>query len=303
MTLLDVPVLIPEPDVLSEAASVGGQQVRSGRLPRRRLRADDVLSLAVTVLSPGEVLDEDDLVMPQAGAVVFTACQPYSRGLDFTAAQKRQMVTIYRQLPYGAKGIWLDRHGLYGAKIFRWGQQLGLLTCAQQKAASVGDEELPAVLDAAAVTSLVQRYLSLPYGEKEAFIARHDLCHRTVLRWATMVADGSIAHYTHKRKAGTVGKRTSDDLTQSRRQVEAMIRENERLKKELAKANRKLTRQEQELDKWVKTSDVLGKALASMPDLPGVDYDAEENAYPKTKRDDMKLVDKKNNDSSTPLSD
>lgn len=303
MTLLDVPVLIPEPDVLSEAASVGGQQVRSGRLPRRRLRADDVLSLAVTVLSPGEVLDEDDLVMPQAGAVVFTACQPYSRGLNFTAAQKRQMVTIYRQLPYGAKGIWLDRHGLYGAKIFRWGQQLGLLTCAQQKAASVGDEELPAVLDAAAVTSLVQRYLSLPYGEKEAFIARHDLCHRTVLRWATMVADGSIAHYTHKRKAGTVGKRTSDDLTQSRRQVEAMIRENERLKKELAKANRKLTRQEQELDKWVKTSDVLGKALASMPDLPGVDYDAEENAYPKTKRDAMKLVDKKNNDSSTPLSD
>ena len=303
MTLLDVPVLIPEPDVLSEAASAGGQQVRSGRLPRRRLRADDVLSLAVTVLSPGEVLDEDDLVMPQAGAVVFTACQPYSRGLDFTAAQKRQMVTIYRQLPYGAKGIWLDRHGLYGAKIFRWGQQLGLLTCAQQKAASVGDEELPAVLDAAAVTSLVQRYLSLPYGEKEAFIARHDLCHRTVLRWATMVADGSIAHYTHKRKAGTVGKRTSDDLTQSRRQVEAMIRENERLKKELAKANRKLTRQEQELDKWVKTSDVLGKALASMPDLPGVDYDAEENAYPKTKRDAMKLVDKKNNDSSTPLSD
>ncbi|MBA5244105.1 hypothetical protein [Corynebacterium haemomassiliense] len=303
MTLLDVPVLIPEPDVLSEAASVGGQQVRSGRLPRRRLRADDVLSLAVTVLSPGEVLDEDDLVMPQAGAVVFTACQPYSRGLDFTAAQKRQMVTIYRQLPYGAKGIWLDRHGLYGAKIFRWGQQLGLLTCAQQKAASVGDEELPAVLDAAAVTSLVQRYLSLPYGEKEAFIARHDLCHRTVLRWATMVADGSIAHYTHKRKAGTVGKRTSDDLTQSRRQVEAMIRENERLKKELAKANRKRTRQEQELDKWVKTSDVLGKALASMPDLPGVDYDAEENAYPKTKRDAMKLVDKKNNDSSTPLSD
>ena len=303
MTLLDVPVLIPEPDVLSEAASVGGQQVRSGRLPRRRLRADDVLSLAVTVLSPGEVLDEDDLVMPQAGAVVFTACQPYSRGLDFTAAQKRQMVTIYRQLPYGAKGIWLDRHGLYGAKIFRWGQQLGLLTCAQQKAASVGDEELPAVLDAAAVTSLVQRYLSLPYGEKEAFIARHDLCHRTVLRWATMVADGSIAHYTHKRKAGTVGKRTSDDLTQSRRQVEAMIRENERLKKELAKANRKLTRQEQELDKWVKTSDVLGKALASMPDLPGVDYDAEENAYPKTKRDAMKLVDKKNNDSSTHLSD
>ena len=230
MTLLDIPVLIPEPAVLSEPVSVGGQQARSGRLPRRGLCADDVLSLAVTVLAPGEVLNEDELVMPQAGAFVFSACEPYSRGLDFTAAQKRQMVTIYRQLPYGAKGIWLERHGLYGVKIFRWGQELGLMTCAQQKAASVGDEELPAVLDAAAVTSLVQRYLALPYGEKEAFIAKHDLCHRTVLRWATMVADGSIAHYTHKRKAGTVGKHTSDDLTQSRRHVEAMIQENERLK-------------------------------------------------------------------------
>lgn len=303
MTLHDVPVLVPEPDEVAGPASFGTRKGRSRRAPRRGWRAADVLSLAVTVLAPGEVLDDDELVMPQAGGVVFTACVPYSRGLDFTASQKRQMVTIYRQLPHGAKGIWLERHGLYGVKVFRWGQELGLLTCAQQKAASVGDEELPAVLDAATVTSLVQRYLALPYGQKEAFLAKHDLCHQTVLRWATMVADGSIAHYTHKRKAGTVGKHTSDDLTQSRRQVEAMIRENARLKKELAKANRKLTRQEQELDKWVKTSDVLGKALASMPDLPGVDYDAEENAYPKTKRDAMKLVNKKNNDSSTPSSD
>lgn len=303
MTLHDVPVLVPVLEKVSGPVLVGDRQASSRRMSRRGPRAADVLSLAVTVLAPGEAVDDDELVMPQAGAFVFSACESHSRGLDFTAAQKQQMVTIYRQLPYGAKGIWLERQGLYGAKIFRWGQELGVLTCGQQKAASVGDEELPAVLDAAAVTSLVQRYLSLPYGEKEAFLAKHDLCHRTVLRWATMVADGSIAHYTHKRKAGTVGKHTSDDLTQSRRQVEAMIRENERLKKELAKANRKLTRQEQELDKWVKTSDVLGKALASMPDLPGVDYDAEENAYPKTKRDAMKLVDKKNNGSSTPSSD
>lgn len=303
MTLLDIPVLVPEPDEVPGPVSAGGRQARSRRLPRQGLCADDVLSLATTVLAPGEVLDEDDVVMPQAGAFVFTPCVPYSRGMDFTAAQKRQMVTIYRQLPYGAKGPWVKRQGLYSVKMFRWGQELGLSSCAQQKAASVGGEELPAVLDAAAVTSLVQRYLALPYGEKEAFLAKHDLSHRTVLRWATMVADGSIAHYTHKRKAGTVGKHTSDDLAQSRRQVEAMIRENDRLKKELAKANRKLTRQEQELDKWVKTSDVLGKALASMPDLPGVDYGAEENAYPKTKRDAMKLVDKKNNDSSTPSSD
>lgn len=303
MTLHDVPVLVPVLEKVSGPVLVGDRQASSRRMSRRGPRAADVLSLAVTVLAPGEAVDDDELVMPQAGAFVFSACESHSRGLDFTAAQKQQMVTIYRQLPYGAKGIWLERQGLYGAKIFRWGQELGVLTCGQQKAASVGDEELPAVLDAAAVTSLVQRYLSLPYGEKEAFLAKHDLCHRTVLRWATMVADGSIAHYTHKRKAGTVGKHTSDDLTQSRRQVEAMIRENERLKKELAKANRKLTRQEQELDKWVKTSDVLGKALASMPDLPGVDYDAEENAYPKTKRDATKLVDKKNNGSSTPSSD
>ena len=34
-----------------------------------------------------------------------------------------------------------------------------------------------------------------------------------------------------------------------------------------------------------------------MPDLPGVDYDAEENPYPKTKSAAMKLADKKNNTS------
>lgn len=42
------------------------------------------------------------------------------------------------------------------------------------------------------------RWWIFAVGEKEAFIAKHDLCHRVVLRWAKMVANGSIAHFTHK---------------------------------------------------------------------------------------------------------
>ncbi|QYH18983.1 hypothetical protein JKI95_06600 [Corynebacterium aquatimens] len=99
-----------------------------------------------------------------------------------------------------------------------------------------------------------------------------------------------------------MGSGTHDDPTRSRKQVERMLAENDRLKRELAKANQKLQRQDAELDKWRQTSDALGKALASMPDLPGVDYDAEENPYPKTKHAAMKLVSRKNNASSTPSS-
>ena len=61
MTLLDVPVLVPEPDEVPGLVSAGGRQARSRRLPRRGLCAGDVLSLATTVLAPGEVLDDDCL--------------------------------------------------------------------------------------------------------------------------------------------------------------------------------------------------------------------------------------------------
>ena len=86
-------------------------------------------------------------------------------------------------------------------------------------------------------------------------------------------------------------------LTQDKRKLELDAkRREEAMQRALDKATERAERAEL-------ATDVLGKALASMPDLPGVDYDAEENAYPKTKRDAMKLVDKKNNDSSTHLSD
>lgn len=121
-------------------------------------------------------------------------------------------------------------------------------------------------------------------------------------KWIAKTADGSIGQYAHKRKAGIVGSDTHDDTARTRNQVARMITENDRLKKELAKANRKLKRQDAELDKWKRTSDVLGKALASMPDLPGVDYNEEENPYPKTKHAAMRLADKKNTTSSRPSS-
>lgn len=90
---------------------------------------------------------------------------------------------------------------------------------------------------------------------------------------------------------------TPEDFDAVRKAVAKILAENEQLKKDLAKANRTINQQGKEIDKWEKTSDVLGKALASMPDLPGVDYDAEENPYPKSINAAMKLADKKNNTS------
>jgi len=71
-------------------------------------------------------------------------------------------------------------------------------------------------------------------------------------------------------------------------------------KKDLKKAARAAQAQQVKLQRAEATCDVLGKALETMPDIPGVDYDAEDNPYPKSTDAAMKLVDKKNNNSSRP---
>ena len=117
------------------------------------------------------------------------------------------------------------------------------------------------------MTYLTQMYAVLPYQEKQAFLIALGMTHMEMSKWIAKIADGSIGQYAHKRKAGIVGSDTHEDTARTRNQVARMITENDRLKKELAKANRKLKRQDAELDKWKRTSDVLGKALASMPCL------------------------------------
>ncbi|QYH18963.1 hypothetical protein JKI95_05765 [Corynebacterium aquatimens] len=306
MATFDVPRLVPQP--VSFGACSDSQEVavpsNGDSSPRRRrvaVRAGDVLGIPVTYLDPGELLDDAVVVTLAAGSFVFAPCVKKGWGLDFTPAQKAQMVAIYRNLPYGAKGKWIARHGLSNATMFKWGQRLGLPSAAEAKLDAL-TEDISSRLSPRAMTYLVRSYAALPAGEKGAFLVALGLTHMEMSKWIAKVADGSIEQYALKRKADIVGSGTHDDPTRSRKQVERMLAENDRLKRELAKANQKLQRQDAELDKWRQTSDALGKALASMPDLPGVDYDAEENPYPKTKHAAMKLVSRKNNASSTPSS-
>ncbi|MCT1451283.1 hypothetical protein, partial [Corynebacterium sp. p3-SID1194] len=303
MTEFDVPRLIPSGMAAVSAARrvamiqvAGRDHWDKTRVPRAGVTAEDVLGLPVTVLDAGAVLDDETAASWKAGSFVFTPSVPARWGLDHTAAQKAQMVEIYRALPHGAKRAWIARQGLYSAKIFRWGQRLGYPTHAQQVSDRV-TLDLSGPLTPELITYVVRRYAELPFGEKRAFLAECGLEHVNMMRWISRVADGSISHYVHRRKGCNVDNTTPDDLVGTRELVAKILAENERLKKELDKANRKIDRQDKEIDKWEKTSDVLGKALASMPDLPGVDYDAEENPYPKTKSAAMKLADKKNNTS------
>nr|VDG63779.1 Uncharacterised protein [Streptococcus thermophilus] len=302
MTEFDVPRLVSaDMGVVSvsrrdEIIQVAAQKRAGKRRLRRSVKAEDVLGLPVVVLGPGEVLDDAVAASWQAGRFVFVANVPARWGIDYSVAQKAQMVGIYRSLPYGAKQPWLARQGLYSAKLFRWGQRLGLPTLAQQ----VHDSVVPDVygpLTWESVAYLVRCYTGLGYGEKQAFLTEYGLEHVNIHRWAFKLADGSFPPRVPTRKAATVNRNIPDDIDGTRELVAKILAENERLKKELDKANRKLDRQDKEIGKWEKTSDVLGKALASMPDLPGVDYDAEENPYPKTKNAAMKLADKKNNTS------
>lgn len=302
MTEFDVPRLVPaDTGAVSvsrreELVELAARERAEKHRLRRSVKASDVLGLPVVVLDPGVVFDDEVAASWKAGRFVFTPCQPFRRRLDFTLEQKAQMVGIYRSLPYGAKTTWLIRHGLYSARMHRWGQLLGLPTHAQQAHQSVAPD-IDGPLTRESMAHLAYWYTGLPYGEKQAFLAEHGLGHVNIQRWISTIADGSFPSRTRSRKAAPVNRKNPDDLDGTRETVAKILAENERLKKELDKANRKIDRQVKEIDKWEKTSDVLGKALASMPDLPGVDYDAEENPYPKTKNAAMKLADKKNNTS------
>ncbi|WP_252932170.1 hypothetical protein, partial [Corynebacterium lipophilum] len=122
---------------------------------------------------------------------------------------------------------------------------------------------VPVVLDAEAIISLVHQYVAAPHGTKQALLDKHGIVKDTMRRWIDKVANGTIAHYTHTRKAEPLNtpKTTNNDMvTMSRKEYNALQRENAKLRKE-----NKL---------WKDTSDVLGKAIASLPENTGGDSNA-----------------------------
>ena len=261
----DIPPLIPNPPRKDWADY--NTDPDPGRTRKRRrasmLSARDVLALPTVTLAPGATLSDSELVMPDAAAVVFIPNTPDRGIITYSDTQKQQMVRIYQQLPHGAKGIWLDRQGIYYSKVLRWSKRFDLGTFTQQQRAAVytgATTPVPVVLDAEAIISLVHQYVAAPHGTKQALLDKHGIVKDTMRRWIDKVANGTIAHYTHTRKVEPMNtpKTTNNDMvTMSRKEYNALRRELDRTRKEL-----KL---------WKDTSDVLGKAIASLPENTGGD--------------------------------
>lgn len=211
MTLHNIPCLTPDPPQWPRPTDQTVVSDPARRQPRGRLaRAQDVLALPLTVLEPGAVLDDEDVVMPYAGAVVFVPDEPFRNRLNFNKAQQRQMFVIYCQLPHGTKGLWRNRHGICQSKIHRWGKRLGFASVTQQKRNAVqtgGNAPVPTVLDGFDIVSLVHQYVERPYGEKQAFLEKHGIERVTMMRWIRRIEDGTLARYLHQEGFGNDRKR------------------------------------------------------------------------------------------------
>lgn len=84
----------------------------------------------------------------------------------------------------------------------------------------------------------------------------------------------------------------NDELAALRKKVAAHEREITRIRKQADReiahvrqqAQRQVARVQKEADKWKATSDVLGKAIASLPQNPGGDCDAADEYSPTRKQ-------------------
>lgn len=261
----DIPPLIPKPPEKDWADY--NTNPDPGRTRKRRrasmLSARDVLALPTVTLAPGATLADSELVMPDAAAVVFIPNTEDRGIITYSDTQKQQMVRIYHQLPYGTKKVWLARHDMDASRVIRWMKRFDLGTFTQQQRAAVytgATTPVPVVLDAEAIISLVHQYVAAPHGTKQALLDKHGILQSAMHGWIEKVANGTIAHYTHTRKAEPLNtpKATNNDMvTITRKEYNALQRENAKLRKE-----NKL---------WKDTSDVLGKAIASLPENTGGD--------------------------------
>lgn len=264
----DIPPLIPKPPEKDWADYNTNPDLDRTRKRRRASlpSARDVLALPPVTLAPGATLADSELVMPDAAAVIFVP-NTLDRGMiTYSDTQKQQMVRIYHQLPYGTKQVWLARHQMDASRVIRWMKRFDLGTFTQKQRAAVytgATTPVPVVLDAEAIISLVHQYVAAPHGTKQALLDKHGILQSAMHGWIEKIANGTIAHYTHTRKAEPMNTPTTtnnDMVTMSRKEYNALRRELDRTRKEL-----KL---------WKDTSDVLGKAIASLPKKHGGDSNA-----------------------------
>lgn len=325
--MFEVPVLVPEQLATYEFQSqrealIGRSFDELGRRRRARsgVRVQSWLALPVSYLAPGQVLDAVDVDDPAAGRFVFSPPQLEGKVQRFTAAQKDQMVTVYRSVPHGCKGVWLDRHGTYAGTLAKWGRAKDQREragwdadqAAAADAAGVGVPVRALVLSDDYIRDLVHHYHRLPRGQKRAFLDDHGIDANTMHSWKVKVVDGTLSSRRRQKKGQS--SVDADRVEQLEHELKEAARLNRKMAAKLNEADRTIAQQKKDLKKAARaaqaqqvklqraeaTCDVLGKALETMPDIPGVDYDAEDNPYPKSTDAAMRLVDKKNNNSSRP---
>ena len=257
---------------------------------RSREEVEEILAMPPRVLAAGEVLDEEMLISLEAVAFVFSPYRVTRAGSCFHPTQQRQMITIYNLLPHGTKGPWCARQGIKTLSINRWGRTLQTAKSTDdgldgiQRAKRTVNDAFRGRYSPEYIREIVIGYGLVPHGQKEAWLIEHGLAAHTVRRWTAMVADGDLPTRTTPRRIGTLTMDECVEIQQLRKEISTLMQQKRKLELD---AKRREEAMQRALDKATEraeraelATDALGKALATMPGLPGVDSDAEEKSSP-----------------------
>ena len=280
-----VPLALASPPTV-EAPMVA----RKAKPKTSREEVEEVLAMPPRVLAAGEVLDEELLTSLDAVAFVFSPYRVTRAGSCFHPTQQRQMITIYNLLPHGTKGPWCARQGIKTLSINRWGRTLQTAKSTDdgldgiQRAKRTVNDAFRGRYSPEYIREIVIEYGLVPHGQKEAWLIEHGLAAHTVRRWTAMVADGDLPTRTTPRRIGTLTMDECVEIQQLRKEISTLMQQKRKLELD---AKRREEAMQRALDKATEraeraelATDALGKALATMPGLPGVDSDAEEKSSP-----------------------
>ena len=255
-----------------------------------REEVEEILAMPPRVLAAGEVLDEETLSSLEAVAFVFSPYRVTRAGSCFHPTQQRQMITIYNLLPHGTKGPWCARQGIKTLSINRWGRTLQTAKSTDdgldgiQRAKRTVNDAFRGRYSPEYIREIVIEYGLVPHGQKEAWLIEHGLAAHTVRRWIAMVADGDLPTRTTPRRIGTLTMDECVEIQQLRKEISTLMQQKRKLELD---AKRREEAMQRALDKATEraeraelATDALGKALATMPGLPGVDSDVEEKSSP-----------------------
>lgn len=291
MTDPQLPQLVPP--ALTSVPSVEVPVVVAKAKPKTsREEVEEILSMPPRVLEAGEILDEETLRSLEAVRFVFSPYRITESGSWFDSAQQRQMITIYNLLPHGTKGPWCLRQGIQYLNIKRWARALQVSKTTGdgldgiERAKRAVDDAHRGRYSPEYIREMVIEYAMMPYGQKEAWLVEHGLADHTVRRWTAMVADGDVPTRTSPRRIGTLTMDECVEIKQLRKEISALVQQKRKLELD---AKRREEAMQRALDKATEraeraelATDVLGKALATMPGQRGVDSNAEEKHSPKS---------------------